>query len=213
MLGFHPLSSEPIGGIETTVFLPAIYGTGKYGSSNYGVVAIVVTPAGVSATGSVNTVTENVKETLASVVGTSAIEAVSAGGFEIDITERISAGVSGTGSVNSLSQIATGAGLTGTSSTGSIGTLVLLADSTIVISSVSATGAVNSVEDKTTEKVTGVSATGSINTVTVNIKESLASISSTGIISTAVTVGRAFDFESVKNQYSRRRTIYIARAA
>ena len=60
----------------------ARYGSGLYGTSEYGVVNLTASISGVSATG-----------TIASVV---------AGGFEVDVTERISTGVSATGSVGTL---------------------------------------------------------------------------------------------------------------
>ena len=54
----------------------AKYGVGVYGASNFGAV--------------------NISRTLTGVAGTSAIESVSAGGFEIDISERLGS-VSATG--------------------------------------------------------------------------------------------------------------------
>ena len=59
----------------------AIYGSGRYGSASYGRVAPNVSLTGVSATG--------------------AIESVSAGGFEVDISERLLS-VSATGNINTV---------------------------------------------------------------------------------------------------------------
>ena len=80
----------------------ALYGTGTYGSASYGTVQPEVAITGVSATG--------------------AIEPVSAGGFEIDISEKL-VGVSATGQVNTVGVILDTAFPDGVQATGSIGTL------------------------------------------------------------------------------------------
>ena len=148
----------------------ARYGSGLYGTSEYGVVNLTASISGVSATG-----------TIAPVV---------AGGFEIDISEVISAGVSATGSVGTLN-VFIKVSVVGVSATGTIGIPTLTGIANITLTGVSATGSVNTVEEKPTEALDSVSATGSVNNVTVNIIEKLGSVSATGTIGTLTLTGTA----------------------
>src|SRR6056300_502934 len=118
----------------------ARYGSGLYGTSEYGVVNLTASISGVSAT--------------------STIAPVVAGGFEIDISEVISAGVSATGAVNTV-QVNVTEILGSASATGAIGTLAI--SNTVTLTGVQATGAVNTVEEKPTELLNSVSATGTVN--------------------------------------------------
>ena len=77
-----------------------------------------------------------------------------------------------------------------------------------------ATASVNEVEDQTTERLGSVSATGSVQALAqVKVSEALASAPATGTIGTVTTTAVVFDFQAVREQYSRRRTVYIAEAA
>ena len=167
----------------------------------------------VSATGTINAPQVNNKLTLADVSATGAIEPVSAGGFEIDISERITDGVSATGAVQALSQVKVSERLASVSVTGTVAAIIPHADSQITLSSVSATGQVNDVEDQTTERLDSVSATGSVGSVITAVSERLDSTSATGTIGNITTTAVIFDFQAVREQYSRRRTVYIAEAA
>ena len=148
----------------------ARYGSGLYGTSEYGVVNLTASISGVSATG-----------TIASVV---------AGGFEIDVTERISTGVSATGSINTLT-VNIIEKLESVSATGSVNTVTSTGTANVTLTGVEATGSVNTVEEKPTEALDSVSATGSVNNVTVNIIEKLGSVSATGTIGTLTLTGTA----------------------
>ncbi len=108
----------------------ARYGSGLYGTSEYGVVNLTASISGVSATG-----------TIASVV---------AGGFEVDVTERISTGVSATGSVGTLN-VFIKVSVVGVSATGTVNTVK--ENINTPITGVQATGAVNTVEEKPTESI------------------------------------------------------------
>jgi hypothetical protein len=173
----------------------AIYGSGRYGSASYGRVSPNISLTGVNATG--------------------AIESVSAGGFEIDITERISTSVVATGSIGTV-EPQVDENLNSVSSTGSIGTLVLHADSQLTLTGVTATASVNEVEDQTTEKLGSVSATGAVQAVAqVKISERLASVPATGTIgfSNANVTAVNTNFNAFAENYSRRRTVILPRAA
>jgi len=170
----------------------AIYGIGVYGQASYGIVEPVVQVAGVT--------------------GTGAVAPVVAGGFEIDITERIDTGVEATGQVGSPTQIKVGAGATGVEATGSIG--VLEHSNTKELTGVAGTIPEPSVEPQVTEIVSGVLATGAINgTFTHSNTHVVTSVGMTGTAGQTTETGVLFDFEAVKELYDRRRTIRIGRAA
>ena len=168
----------------------------------------------VSATGAINTLHINNKFTLADVFATGAIEPVSAGGFEIDISERITDGVSATGAVQALSQVKVTEKLASVNITGTVAAIIPHADSQLTLSSVFATGQVNELEEKPTERLDSVSATGAVQALAqVKVSETLASAPATGTIGAVTTTAVVFDFQAVREQYSRRRTVYIAEAA
>lgn len=248
----------------------AVYGVAVYGVARYGKVIVSNLDQAVG-TGQVSAVQVN---TAAGVVGVSAIvgsiEPVSAGGFEIDVSERITTGVEGVGSAGTV-QPNIAELLDSVSATANTNTLAL--SNTVTLSGVESTGQVNTVEEKPTEAVlsvsavgfvntvqvhtaaglTGVEATGSIGalehsntvtlsgvqavssaaTVTVQIVKTLEGVSASGSIESVTehttagitsvgmtgTAGQTnetavvFNFDLVKTNYSRKRTIYIPRAA
>ena len=111
---------------------------------------------------------------------------------EINLSKTLT-GVSATGAVNAIGSITTdGATLSGVSSVGSIGTIS--PDLTVSVIGVSATSAVGSgVITATGGGLTGVQGTTNTGDTT----------------ETAVV----FDYVAVKAQYSRKRCVYISRAA
>ena len=207
----------------------AVYGVGVYGTAVYGKVIVsnldqvegtgqagnpqvnlVEKPTGVSVTGSIGVLEHSNTKTLTGVEGTGAIEAVVAGGFEIDITERITGGVEGTGQVAGV-QANPGAGLTGVSATGSIGSLDH--SNTTLLQSVVGTLPAPSVEPQITEKISGVSATGAVGSTTHSNTTLLTAVVANGVAGQTTETGVLFDFFAVREQYDRRRTIKIPRAA
>ena len=110
---------------------------------------------------------------------------------EINLSKTLT-GVSATGAVNAIGSITVGATLSGVSSVGSIGTIS--PDLTVNVIGVSATSAVGSgIITATGGGLTGVQSTLSLGTV--------------------VKTAEVFNFEAVKAQYSRKRCVYISRAA
>lgn len=147
----------------------ALYGTGVYGGSTYG--------------------TRNVSFALTGVAGTGAIEPVAAGGFEIDISERLGS-VSATGTINTVT-VNIQEDISGVSATGSVNT-VGIGNST-ALTGVSTTGGVGTLTISNTVKLTGVAGTGAIEAVSaggfeVDISEKLSSVSATGSIGTVQPV-------------------------
>ena len=100
----------------------ARYGTGRYGVAEYGVI--------------------NISASLTGVAGTTALEPVSAGGFEIDVTERITDSTLGSTALGTI-QVNTAAGLTGVVGTGAVGALEH--SNTVTLTGVVGTGQVNTV--------------------------------------------------------------------
>ena len=233
----------------------AKFGVGVYGASSYGVVNVSRTLTGVagtsalgtveaktseallsvSATGAVGSVQVNLAPNITGVVGTftlngagldvksvnrvpvtqnaltGSIEAVSAGGFEIDISESLGS-VSATGAIGTV-EAKTSEALLSVSATGSLGTLVLHAASSLTLTGVSATGEVNELEEKPTEELGSVSATGSVNGVSTSTGAGLTSVGITGTIDDLTITAVQFDFEAVAHLYSKRRAISVPRAA
>ena len=162
----------------------ALYGTGAYGSASYGIVQPEVAVTGVSATGTV--------------------ESVAAGGFEVDISERLGS-VSAIGSIGSVEVILDTAFPDGVSATGSAGSVFV--NLTEALNSVSSTGFAGTPSVNIDEPITGVAATGSahpfgrvvsinrisvvgvvaagsIGTLSENVDEPLSSVSASGTIGT-----------------------------
>jgi len=125
----------------------------------------------------------NLVAKLTGVAATGAVEAVSIGGFEVDVSEvlgsvaatgaigtvkpnvtEIISGVSATGQIGTVEDKPTEI-LTGVAGTGAVGTVTI--SNTVTLSGVAATGSIGTVEDKVTEILTGVSATGAIGTFTI----------------------------------------------
>tara|TARA_R100000951_G_scaffold110926_1_gene109352 strand:+ start:576 stop:1610 length:1035 start_codon:yes stop_codon:yes gene_type:complete len=165
-----------------TIAASARYGTGVYGSSSYGIVNLSVTLTGISATGSVNNVTEHVTEVLTSVSSTGSL-----GTLKVNVVESIS-GVSATTNTNTV--IATGKAktvLTGVGATGQTRTLhldIFEVDITEPIyNAPTATGSVGGLTLHTTAGITSVGLTGTVNSVGAGVSVPL-TVSVEGVVST-----------------------------
>tara|TARA_R110000824_G_scaffold266901_1_gene455915 strand:+ start:344 stop:946 length:603 start_codon:yes stop_codon:yes gene_type:complete len=193
----------------------ARYGSGLFGLSRYGQINLSVSLASVTATSAVNTVqlSASSKVIPTGVVGTGSVAPVAAGGFEIDITESISTGVSSTGSVNTVT-VNIGETVVGVTATGAVNTVGLIANATFELTGVSSTISLGTVTSIVIEKCEGVSATFAINgNLVINTTAGLSGVQSTLSLGTVVKTAEVFNFEAVKAQYSRKRCVYISRAA
>tara|TARA_S200002703_G_scaffold37325_1_gene32564 strand:+ start:2090 stop:2803 length:714 start_codon:yes stop_codon:yes gene_type:complete len=196
----EPRPSEPVDSVSAT------------GQVNTVQINLTEKVDGVEATGTIGVLEHSNTKTLTGVEGTGEIESVVAGGFEIDITERIDSGVEATGQVGSPTQIKVGAGATGVSATGSIGTLEH--SNTTLLQSVVGTVPEPSIEPQITEVISGVFATGAVNdNFTFSNSTVLTSVEATGVAGQTTETGVLFDFQAVREQYSRFRTVRIPRAA
>jgi len=141
----------------------ALYGTGVYSGSVFG--------------------TRNVSFALTGVAGTGAIEPVAAGGFEIDISERLGS-VSATGSIGTISPNIQ-EDVSGVSATGAIGTLTFSTSHSLA--SVSATGSIGTLTISNTVGLTGVAGTTAVEAVAaggfeVDVSEKVTGVSATGAV-------------------------------
>lgn len=171
-----------------------LYGTGTFGTAIFGQLTPIIALTGVSGTGE--------------------IEPPEIGGFEVDIGIRLTATTVGTGSVGSIptSQVHVGAGLTGVTATVSIGQISI--SSTQSLFTVVGTGSVGSVGAGVTPNITGVTATGQVGSIsTIHVSEIIVSAGATTTLGTVTPTAVVFDFNSVRDQYSRKRSVTIPRAA
>jgi len=172
----------------------ALYGTGTFGSAIFGKLTPVIALTGVSATG--------------------VIEPPEIGGFEVDIGVRLTATTVGTVGVPSV-QTNVKAEISGVTSTVSLGQITI--DALEKIFTVVGTGSVGSVGAGVTPNITGVTSTVSIGSTqeSGDGNVSLVGVSGTIVLDLAGASVNAvvFNFEAVRDQYSRRRAITIPRAA
>ena len=177
----------------------ALYGTGTFGSAIFGQLTPVISLTGVSGTGE--------------------IEPPEIGGFEVDIGVRLTATTVGTGSVGSL-QPNIKAEISGVTATVSLGQITI--DALEEIFTVVGTGSVGSVGAGVTPNVqefTNVTATGQVGSIsTIHVSEIIVSAGATATLGTGasagiITTAVVFDFNSVRDQYSRKRSVTIPRAA
>tara|TARA_R110002074_G_scaffold68067_2_gene159801 strand:+ start:302 stop:850 length:549 start_codon:yes stop_codon:yes gene_type:complete len=173
-----------------------LYGTGTFGTAVFGSLSPVKAITGVSGTGE--------------------IEPPEIGGFEVDIGIRLTATTVGTGSVGSL-QPNIKAEISGVTATVSLGQITI--DALEEIFTVVGTGFVGSVGAGVTPNITGVTATGQVGSIsTIHVSEIIVSAGGTATLGTGASAGITttavvFDFNSVRDQYSKRRSVIIPRAA
>ena len=123
---------------------------------------------------------------------------MSVGGFEVDVSEPLGS-VSATGAITAVQpKFSFTIQVTTPTITASLGTINP-----------------NIKEELGANATVGVSATGSVNTVIVHTKENLSSAPATGSIGFARSniIAVQFDFEAIKEDYSRRRTVILPRVA
>jgi len=230
----------------------AIYGSGVYNEAVYGEfgptllidgvsttssVGTLSTSAqasttlvGVSATGSVGVVIENVTEVLVGAEATSSI-----GTVQVNISEILT-GVEATGASGSFTFVAeanttvTGAegvvtegviqpsggasqSLTGVEGTSALGTVVITA--TVGLAGQQVDSALGAVQVNLIEYITGVTSTGAAGTTEElgKANKTLSSVFATGSAGNTSETAVVFDFEAVKETYDRRRTIKLPRVA
>lgn len=164
--------------ISNTVGLDGTSGTTNTPSLQPNITEIIT---GVSATASTNDVNIRfgVTQIVDGVSATGAIEPVTVGGFEVDITEIITIGVSATSALGTIQENLT-AKPTGVSATSTLGTIVenvVEKLSTQVI-----TGSAGSVGVGVTPTIVGVSATSNVGIIEARTLEVLASVSATGAV-------------------------------
>jgi hypothetical protein len=196
----------------------ALYGTGTFGSAIFGQLTPVISLTGVSGTGQ--------------------IEPPEIGGFEVDIGVRLTATTVGTVGVPSV-QPNVKAEISGVTATVSLGTITL-GPVTATLTGVSTRGFVgvstdeieaaalllgeDSIEFAITLDAdigvgnsvipTGVTATGQVQAITtIHVGAGLVTATGTGVMGEVTPTAVVFDFEAVREQYSKRRSVIVQRAA
>ena len=196
----------------------ALYGTGTFGSAIFGQLTPVISLTGVSGTGQ--------------------IEPPEIGGFEVDIGVRLTATTVGTVGVPSV-QPNVKAEISGVTATVSLGTITL-GPVTATLTGVSTRGFVgvstdeieaaalllgeDSIEFATTLDAdigvgnsvipTGVTSTGQVQAITtIHVGAGLVTATGTGVMGEVTPRAVVFDFEAVREQYSKRRSVIVQRAA
>jgi hypothetical protein len=119
--------------------------------------------------------------------------------------------VSATGYVNSV-QVNVAEVLNSVAGTGAVNTVTV--HGVTAITGVVATFATPTIQLNPDEVIfTGVQGTSAVSGVTTHVVEKLVSAAATGSLGTINTTAVVFDFNAVRTQYSRRRTVYISRVA
>lgn len=214
-----------------------VIGVSATGTVNTLGVGVDVTLGSVSATVSTNTVFENLTlrpwtydDVNVPIVGTSSL-----GSITVKTINTVSVlGVSASGLVNNVQEVKTTAGISSPTVTLSLGTIkpninkivnsisastnapsaTAKNNSKIVSQDVVGTGQIGQVGGAPAEKiVTGVEATVSVGSVTTHVVEKPEKAVGTGEIGEPTITAVVFNFQAVKNQYSRRRTVLVSRAA
>lgn len=197
----EPRPAEPV---------DSVFATGQVGTVTINLIEKVDGVQGTTTLGQIGFNNTVIIET--GVAGTGQVEEVVAGGFEIDITERIDTGVEGTTNTPSLQPNITEKP-SGVSATGSVGDGFTFSNTTL-LQSVVGTVAEPSVEPQITEVIGGVFATGAVSdNFTFSNSTVPTGVEATGFAGQTTETGVLFDFQAVSALYSRRRTVYIDRAA
>lgn len=173
-------------------------------------------PTGIQATFTVNAAGLNIRSInrvpISGVSATGAIEAPSAGGFEIDITERVTASLVGTTAINTV-QVNLAKVPTSVVATGAVNNSLEFSN-THSISSVNSLFTVGIVSPNIKESIVASNlATGSVGSLTLHTTAGVTGVSATNSNNNVTTTAIVFNFEAVKNLYSKRRTVIIPRAA
>jgi hypothetical protein len=199
--------------MATTIYSGAVYGVGVYGVAQYGINSVIIIPDGVQ--GSCTTDSGLVIEADANhvVIGVTSAGAVGQVGT-IGRAVVIPAGVEATSNVGTTQQSAEAVVVpTGVEGTGATGTVTLVGIALVIAPSIEGTGIAGIVNARANADVavTGNEATGAIGSVNVfeNELQIPVGVSATLVLGTPVVVNLSFDYEAVKDQYDKRRTVYV----
>jgi hypothetical protein len=194
-------------------FLSGVEATVAVGSVR---VNLKAEPTGVQATSTVNAAGLDIRSVntvpVLGVVGTIQVEAPTAGGFEIDVTERVTTSLLATASISTV-KVNVAEILTSVTATGAVSSDIKLSN-TYSLTGVSSEFSMGVVSPNVREEfLSGVQAVATINAPQVNTGAGVVGVNATLVNDEVTTVAEVFNFEAVKDLYSRRRTAIVARAA
>lgn len=191
----------------------AIYGIGVYGTAEYGVTSTAISVDGTSATGAVGSVSISAGSTteLSAFVSAEIItDAPGVIGDEVTIVGDANlelTSVEGTGEVTTVSQRTVNrVPVTGVSATGSVETVVVVAEAVVDLPSVEATGqAGDGFNFQSIYFPTGVEGTGAVTTVVVgnNAIPTLTGVQATGIARSPVVTTTTVIFNVANKDHER----------
>lgn len=200
--------------MATTTRTGAIYGIGVYGVDLYGVSNVSILVDGVQGTCTTDSGVVIEADANHVVIGVTSAGAVGQVGT-IGKAVVLPTGIEATGNIGTTSLVGDALVVpTGVQSTGAIGTVTVLA-SAVTVLNVSVEGVAQvgtaSVIAKAVVAVTSNQVTGAIGSVNVfeNELQVPVGVAATLVLGTPVVVNLSFDYDAVKDQYDRRRTIYI----
>lgn len=168
----------------------AIYGTAIYGSSEYGVVNVSAAVSGISATGTIGslTVVVNASVSISGVVGTSTINTTTVNLTELVDSVSASTAVNGSGvSVRSITKVS----VSGVSATGTIAPVLaggFEVDLTEPLQSVQGTISLGTLQVNVSKVLTGVSATNAVGTLTHSNTHALSGVQGTFTVGNIIPV-------------------------
>jgi len=237
MLGFSPLASAPLSddgfvSISLSELLGSVTSTGAVGTVAANIVEkldsleaitfvsavtvalsskVVTGVQGVSAEGFTNSVIVQVTQPISTPVITGSVESVSIGGFEVDVSETLDS-VPATVLLNQvIPRVSSTASIVGVEATGSVREVDVI--NTLKPLGFVALGLVNTVVTQLTEPLSDVSGQVFVGRVKVNLDAKVSTTGLTGFVTNTTQTAEVFDFEAVKETYSRKRTVYLSRVA
>jgi len=200
--GTGAVQAPSVGGLE--IDITEVIATGVVATGAVNGVAQVNTGAG--PTGVEATITLNGSLTFSNTVPLTSVVATGAAGTAQPNLKIAATGVSATVSTSEGRQnvTETPTGVAGTGQVGSLGAGVGAG-----LTGVEAVGTAASVGVGVTEELDSAPATVSIGTITVNVTDLLTGTVGTSALGTITTTAVVFDFEAIKEQYGRKRVVYV----
>jgi hypothetical protein len=203
--------------VATSTPSGAVYDIGIYGTDVYGVASISILVDGVQGTCTTDSGVVIEADANHVVIGVSAAGAVGQVGT-VGEAVVLAAGVEATGAVGTITQVTVNrVPVTGVAATGELGTLTFVCEANIGLDSVSGTitaGTVVAIANAVVVATAPTQLTGSIGTGftifenEVQVPTGVSTISSIGSVTITTT---AFNYQAVREQYSRNRTVRVRR--
>lgn len=202
--------------MASTTLSGAVYGIGVYGVVRYGETSVTHVPDGVFATGNSDSGVTIIGDAVSVVVGVSTTAAVGGVGV-VGVAVTSVVGVEAVAILGEVSQRTINRiEVDGIEAVGNVGDVVVVANAVIDVVGVISFGVSNIVSVIASSNVilNGVVANGVINdnlTYKLDSKFGVNGVASIGIIGVLSITVTSFDYESVRDLYDRKRTVFVER--